>query len=153
MQTYVSSFLHAIFFGKPFLLLFCILIGFSSCSSDSDARRVGERFYENIRNDNFERAVAMCDASAFDEIPESHWLRILQNKRKSSGVLLSYDVLASGNMAIETTVYTRVKYKVVYENTTLFERIDFVQRPSDGEPAVLGYAFFNSEAELFAEDE
>lgn len=113
-------------------LLFVVPALISACGgigkNANEAEKVGERFYKNLENRDYDIIITMLDPEAVKASPVEDWKRVLENK-EAYGELESWSKKIGFHSSINNGVSTvTLNYKTKYTQYDFHEKIIFVKR-------------------------
>ncbi|MDG2228417.1 MAG: hypothetical protein P8L20_11845 [Flavobacteriales bacterium] len=92
------------------------------------AESVAEKFYKNLSEKDYDKAMSLIDEESFEISTKEEWLAVITNK-ESSGKFLGYKKDIGFNIKTKNRI-TKVKLDYIcnYEHHTLYERLIMVKR-------------------------
>lgn len=120
-----------------FTVLFALLISFSACDSQDPVQEGANLFYREMQKGNVNGMLSVCDRKAFELTPREDWKAYFESHLKNHGKLQSRSRIGFSEKEVNSLMQHTLKFKTVYEQDTLYERLIFTKRP-DG-MKLLGY--------------
>ncbi|MBQ3656917.1 MAG: hypothetical protein II956_08760 [Bacteroidales bacterium] len=122
------------------MMAFAVLPFFSSCGSVKDCDYVATEFYDCLRESRYDDVFLLLDKDALQYTPKEIWLNGFKNKEKNFGAMLTAKRIGFESITQERVTRVGIKYKVIYANVDVFEKLEFVER-GDGQYKITFYQY------------
>ena len=111
--------------------LLILTITLNSCGIGEQTKAaeiVAEKFYKNLSEKDYDKAMSLIDEESFEISTKEEWLAIITNK-ESSDKFLGYTKGIGFNINTKNGITTvKLDYTCNYENRTIYERLKMVKR-------------------------
>ena len=111
--------------------LLILTITLNSCGIGEQTKAaeiVAEKFYKNLSEKDYDKAMSLIDEESFEISTRKEWLAIITHK-ESSGKFLGYTKGIGFNINSKNGITTvKLDYTCNYENRTIYERLKMVKR-------------------------
>ena len=112
----------------PLMMLTTALTSCGIGEQTKAAESVAEKFYKNLSEKDYDKAMSLIDEESFEISTKEEWLAVLTNK-ESSGKFLGYKKDIGFNIKTKNGITTvKLDYICNYEHRTLYERLIMVKR-------------------------
>ena len=112
----------------PLLMLAATLNSCGIEEQNKAAESVAEKFYKNLSDKDYEKAMSLIDEESFEISTKEEWLAVITNK-ESLGKFLGYKKDIGFNINTKNGITTvKLDYTCNYEHHTLYERLIMVKR-------------------------
>lgn len=126
-------------FIKFIPIILGVIILLSSCSMMVDAKKTSDQFLNFVKEKNYDQAVSLIGKEGLSASPKEDWVQIFENTVSLMGDLKEFSFLNINSSSKNGRTETKVFYKLVYNEGTVFAKILLV-RIADAEPFyVIGY--------------
>jgi len=110
------------------------------CSSVSQSGKMGDEFYNYLKNNDYNSIVAMLDTEALVEYSKEEWIELFASRNKFFGELKSYKNIGFHTNSSKGMEITKLSYEVNNPNGLVYEEIEFVKRGDDYKILVYRFA-------------
>ncbi|MBR4266128.1 MAG: hypothetical protein IKQ46_08755 [Bacteroidales bacterium] len=122
-----------------YTVLLIITIALMSCGSVKQCDQIGIQFYNYLKAKQFEAIIDLLDKEALNASPAEVWLEGLARKDEVFGNVLNVERYDFESVTEDRVTRVGIKYKVIYPEATMFEKLEFVER--DNEYKITFYKF------------
>jgi len=116
-----------------------------SCGVIKDCDQIGLAFYNCLKTKDFAFVITLLDEEALKNTPSEVWIEGLRKKDSDFGNVLNVKRIDFETVTKDRVTRVGIKYKVVYSDAVMFEKLEFIQRGSEYK---ITYYQFNADSLL-----